>query len=185
MPRTFSASLRRRFLGRAVDFGDQRLQNRRAGRHLGHGDARAVFRGDGGDARADALGDVVALCFAFALADEVHLDVGDVRAAAHEIMAHEAVEIKRRRDSGIDLVVGDFRFVAHGGGDFRAACAVRSSALPSGMFRMIWNSLLLSNGSIFTFTQPMPTSAIAPSSRAHDRQRETPSASARARAAAP
>ena len=39
----------------------------------------------------------------------------------------------------------------------RAACAVRSSALPSGMFRMIWNSLLLSNGSIFTFTQPMPT----------------------------
>jgi hypothetical protein len=47
----------------------------------------------------------------------------------------------------------------------RAAWAVRSSALPSGMFRMIWNSLLLSNGSIFTFTQPMPTSAIAASSK--------------------
>ena len=31
---------------------------------------------------------------------------------------------------------------------------------------MIWNSLLLSNGSIFTFTQPMPTSAIAASSSA-------------------
>ena len=34
------------------------------------------------------------------------------------------------------------------------------------MFRMIWNSLLLSNGSIFTFTQPSATSAIASSSSA-------------------
>jgi hypothetical protein len=32
------------------------------------------------------------------------------------------------------------------------------------MFRITWNSLLLSNGSIFTFTQPMPTVAIAASS---------------------
>ena len=46
----------------------------------------------------------------------------------------------------------------------RAACVVRSSELPSGMFRMIWNSLLLSKGSIFTFTQLMPTVAIEPSS---------------------
>ena len=69
-------------LVRAVDFGDERLQHRRAGRHFGHGDARAVFRGDFGDARADAFGDVVALRFALAFGDKVDLQVGDVRARA-------------------------------------------------------------------------------------------------------
>ena len=31
---------------------------------------------------------------------------------------------------------------------------------------MTWNSLLLSKGSIFTFTQPSPTVAIEPSNKA-------------------
>jgi hypothetical protein len=44
----------------------------------------------------------------------------------------------------------------------RATAAVCSSDDPSGMLRITWNSLLLSKGSIFTFTQPMPTVAIAP-----------------------
>jgi hypothetical protein len=32
-------------------------------------------------------------------------------------MAHEAVEIERRSDAGVDLVIRDFRLAAHGGGD--------------------------------------------------------------------
>ncbi len=51
------------------------------------------------------------------LRDEVHLDVRDVRAAAQEVVAHEAVEIERRGDAGVDLVIGDLRFRADGGGD--------------------------------------------------------------------
>ena len=65
---------------RAVDFRDERLQHRRAGRHFGDGDARTVSRGDLRDARTDALGDVVALRLALAFGDEIDLDVGDVRA---------------------------------------------------------------------------------------------------------
>ena len=48
----------------------------------------------------------------------------------------------------------------------RATAAVFSSDDPSGMLRMTWNSDLLSKGSIFTFTQPRPTVAMLPSSRA-------------------
>ena len=118
-------------LGRAVDFGDERLQHRRTGRHFGDGDARIEPGGDLGDARADALRDVVALRAAFAFGKEIHLDVGDVRALAQEVMAHEAVEIIRRGDAGVDLVVGHFRLGAHGGGDLARGTArcVRASCL--------------------------------------------------------
>ncbi len=51
------------------------------------------------------------------LFDEIDLQVGDVRAAAHEVMAHQAVEIKGRGDAGIDLVIGHLRLDAHRGGD--------------------------------------------------------------------
>ena len=33
-------------------------------------------------------------------------------------MPHESVEVERRGDAGVDLVVGHFRFDADGGGDF-------------------------------------------------------------------
>ena len=49
-----------------VNLGDERLQHGRAGRHLGHGDTRAVFGRDRRDARANPLGDVMALGFALA-----------------------------------------------------------------------------------------------------------------------
>ena len=103
---------------RAVDFGHERLQHGRPGRHFGDGDARVVLGGDRGDARAHAFGDVVALRFALAFRHEVDLDVRDVRAAAHEVMPHQAVEIERRGDARVDLVIGDLRLGAHGGGDF-------------------------------------------------------------------
>jgi hypothetical protein len=100
----------------AVDFGDDRLQHGRAGRHLGDGDGGAVLLRHGGDERADAFGDVVALEGAFALADEVDLDVGDVGAAAQVVVADEAVEIERRGGAGVDLVVAHLGLRAEGGG---------------------------------------------------------------------
>ena len=63
-----------------VDFGDERLQHRRAGRHFGDGDARTVSRGDRGDARAHAFGDVVALRVALAFRNQIDLHVRHVRA---------------------------------------------------------------------------------------------------------
>ena len=45
-----------------------------------------------------------------------------------------------------------------------ATRAVVSRAVPSGMSTITWNSLLLSNGSIFTVTSPSGTSATAAAS---------------------
>ena len=104
--------------GRAVNLGDKRLQHWRAGRHFGDGDARIVARGDRGDARTYALRDVVALGATLAFRKKVHLNVGDVRALAQKVVAHEAVEIIRRSNPGVDLVIGHFRFRADGGSDF-------------------------------------------------------------------
>ena len=92
-----------------VDLGHQRLKHRRAGRHLGHLDARAVGLGDPVNARAHALGDVVALGLAVALGREVDLDVGHVRAAAHEVVAHQTVEVVGRGGPDVHLVVGHLR----------------------------------------------------------------------------
>ena len=106
------------FLVRPIDFRHERLQDGRAGRDFGHGDAGAVFGRDCGDARADALGDVMALGFALALGNEVDLQVGDVGAAAHEVVAHQAVEVEGGGDAGVNLVIRHLRLDAHGGGDF-------------------------------------------------------------------
>ena len=46
------------------------------------------------------------------------MQVCDVRAAAHEVVAHQAVEIERRGDAGIDLVIGHLGLDAHDGSDF-------------------------------------------------------------------
>ena len=102
--------------GGAVDLGDDGLEDGRTGRDLGDGDGGAVALGDGGEAGAEALGDGVALVGAFALADEVDLDVGDVGAAPEEGVADETVEIKRSGGAGVDLVVADGGIGADGGG---------------------------------------------------------------------
>ena len=88
----------------AVDLGDEGLEDGRAGRDLGHGDGGAVFLGDGQELLADALGDVVAGGVAVVLGQEVDLDVGDIGAAAQEVVADEAVEIERGGGAGVDLV---------------------------------------------------------------------------------
>ena len=105
------------FLVRPIDFGHKGLQDGRPRRDFGDGDAGAVFGGDSGDVRADALGDVVALPLALVFGHQVNLQVGDVRAAAHEIVAHQAVEVKRGGDAGVNLVIRHLRLDAHGGGN--------------------------------------------------------------------
>jgi len=99
----------------AVDLGHDRLQNRRPGRNLRDGHGHAVFARDGGDGRPDPFRDVMALPGAELLADEVHLDVGDVRAAPQVVMAHETVEIERRRRARVHLVIAHFGFRADRG----------------------------------------------------------------------
>ena len=110
--------------GGAVDFGDDGLEDGRAGRDLGDGDGSAVFFGDGRHARADAFRDVVALGGALVLREEVDLDVGHSGAAAQEVVADEAVEIIRRSGAGVDLVVAHLGFGADGGGDFAGGAGV-------------------------------------------------------------
>ncbi len=105
-------------LGRPVNFSDQGLQHRRAGRHFGHGNPCAKFRGDFRHARTHPLGDVVALRLAFVFRHEVDLQIRHVRATPHEVVAHEAVEIERRRDAGVNFVIRHLWFGADGGGDF-------------------------------------------------------------------
>ena len=61
-----------------------------------------------------AFRDVVAPSAPLAPRHEVHLDVRDVRAPAHEVMPHQSVEIIRRRDARVDLVIGGLRLGAHG-----------------------------------------------------------------------
>jgi len=89
----------------AVDLGDQRLEHRRARRHLGHLDPGAERPGDGHEVGADLLGDVVALEIAVALGQKVDLDVGHVGALAQEVVPHQAVEVVRRRRAGVRLQV--------------------------------------------------------------------------------
>jgi hypothetical protein len=82
---------------RSVNFGDERLQHRRPGRHFGDRDARAKRFAMAATRGRMRFGDVVALRLALVLGHEIHLDVRHVRAAPHEVMPHESVEIERRR----------------------------------------------------------------------------------------
>ena len=104
-------------LRRSVDLGHQGLKNRRTGRHLGHLDARAKAFGDGQEAKAHLLGDLVALQFAVVLAEQVYLNIGDVRAAAQIIVAHQAVEVIRGCGAHVSLQVDHFGLLQRGGGE--------------------------------------------------------------------
>ena len=108
--------------------------------NLGHGHTRIVFGGDGGDARTHAFGDVVALRLAFVLRYQIDLDISDIRAVPHEVVAHETVEIERRGDPGIYLVIGHLRFGADGRRNF--ACCFRG-AFERAAFRHVQNDLKL------------------------------------------
>ena len=106
------------FFGRPVNFRDERLQHRRAGRHLGHGHPRAELRGNLRDTRTHPLGDVMALRLALIFGNEVDLQIRHVRPPPHEVVTHQPIEIERRGDARVNLVIRHFRFGADGGGNF-------------------------------------------------------------------
>ena len=94
---------------------------------------------------------------ALRLAHEVHLDVSDVGAAAQEVVPHQAVEVVGRGSAGVGLEVHNLGLLLDDGGQFAGDARGFLERSPSGMSMMTWNSLLLSNGSIFTLTNPTPT----------------------------
>ena len=57
------------------------------------------------DRRSHGHGDCVTLSRPVTLRDEIHLDVGDVRARAHEVVANESVEVEWRRRARVYLVL--------------------------------------------------------------------------------
>src|SRR5262249_54141434 len=89
LPRDLNLSL----LRRPVDLCDHGLEHRRTGRYFGDLDAGAEAPSHRGQLLADAFGNLVTLQHALRLADEVHLDVGDIGTAAQEVVAHQAVEV--------------------------------------------------------------------------------------------
>ncbi len=62
---------------------------------------------------AHQLRDFVALPVAVALAEQIHLDVGDVGSRPHVVMPHQAVEVVRRRGARVGLDVDDFFLMEH------------------------------------------------------------------------
>ncbi len=96
----------------AVDFCHQGRQHRRSGRNLGDGHGSAVFFRDRRNVRSHAYGDFMALQRPPVFGQQVHLDIGHRRPAAHEIMTDQAVEIVGRCRADIDLVIGGRRVLA-------------------------------------------------------------------------
>ena len=94
---------------RAINLCYQSLNNRRPGRHFADLDARAVLVADGVQQRAKPLCNRVALLSALLRGQQVHLNVGLVRLAAHVVVADQSVEVIRARSSGVGLIVQDIR----------------------------------------------------------------------------
>ena len=93
---------------RAVDLGDQGLQHRRTGRHLRDFDARAQTVGDWAAGAAALAWRSRGSAFALALAEQVDLNVGDVRTPAQIVVPHQAVEVERRCRANVGLEVDHF-----------------------------------------------------------------------------
>ena len=75
----------------------------------------------------------MALELALGLADEVHLDVGDVGPAPQEVVAHQAVEVVGRGNAGVGLEVHNLGLLLDDGGQFAgdARGLLRASCLPA------------------------------------------------------
>ena len=114
---TYSRRGQPRAVARPVDLGHERGEHGGPRRDLGDLRRRAVAGGDGVDAGAHGDGDGVALAAALVLGEQVHLHVGDVVAAAHEVVAHEPVEVERRRGARVHLGALDLWRAAHVRGD--------------------------------------------------------------------
>ena len=53
------------------------------------------------------------LTFPLVLIEQIDLNVALVRAAPQVVLTHQTVEVDRRRGAGVDLVVGNFRYLTH------------------------------------------------------------------------
>ena len=89
----------------SVNLGDQGAQNRRSRRYLHHLRPGIPLHADGLNTRPDPLGDVMTLGLSVILRDEVDLNVGLIAPGPEEVMAYQAVEVKRRRRANIQLVI--------------------------------------------------------------------------------
>src|SRR6516164_11520430 len=78
------------------------------------------------------------LAAAVAFVDEIHLDVAELWALSQVILAHQAVEIDRRRSARIDLVVTHFRNPLD---DVRELIEQTSSRLDGRTLRELGNDL--------------------------------------------
>ena len=94
---------------RAVDFRNQCLDHRRPRRYFAHLDARPIRVADRVEQRTKPLGNGMALHAALLGRQQVHLDVGLIRLAAHVVVAHQSVEVIRPGCSGVRLVVQHVR----------------------------------------------------------------------------
>ena len=102
---------------RPVDFGDEGLQHRRAGRHFGHLNRGAESLGNRNQPPAHALRDLMALLVAVVLRSQVHLQVRQVRPTAQKVVPHQAVEVVRRGDAHVALHVRDAGIAQDFGGE--------------------------------------------------------------------
>ena len=91
-----------------IDFGDERREDRGAGRHFHHLDPGAEACGDTLELRAQGARDLMALAVALVLVHEVHLQIAVFRLLPQVVLAHEAVEVDGCRGAGVGLVVGHF-----------------------------------------------------------------------------
>ena len=88
---------------RAIDFGEQRREHRRPGRNLDHLERRAGGQREIGEPTADVERDRVARALALVFGDEIDREVALLRIRAQVVVAHEAVEVERRRRARVGL----------------------------------------------------------------------------------
>ncbi len=99
LPRRLDA---RRVIG-GIHLCDERRQHRRPRRNLGDLRRGVVAARDRVDARTHRDRDGVALSRAVALPHQVHLHIRHVWPAASEVVAHQSVEVERRRGARVHL----------------------------------------------------------------------------------
>ena len=104
------------FSVRAIDFGEQRRQDRRAGRHLDHFDTGTFRQRHGMQLIPQGKGDVMARPVAVALFQQVDLKVSQLRRSAQEIVADQAIKIEWSRGASIGLDGFHLLDLVHGGG---------------------------------------------------------------------
>ena len=89
----------------AVDLRDQWRQHRRARRHFDNPDICRIGIADALQRFAQGLGDLMAVAVTLRLVPQVELNIGQVGCVAQVVLAHQSIEIDRRRGADIGLVI--------------------------------------------------------------------------------